>query len=116
MLDKRFFDLPIRTYWYATAADDEDDYWDKIKLHSIIIDDGTFRAQRDFAAGIWMDNQESIPKNFAAVEAKLLETEKSATGDKPCRIAPGIRLPPAQHPGNAVEELRWSQSLTRPRI
>jgi len=113
MIGRHFFDLPIRSYWFATASDGEDDYWDVVKLHSIIIDDGASRARRDFGAGVYMEQQESIPEAFAAVEARLLEIEKSGIEDKPCRVAPGIRLPAAQQPGAIGEEMKWPRTLKR---
>ena len=96
---RHFFDLPIRSFWFATASDDFDDFLKELKLHSIVIDDGSHRAQRDFAEGIYNDKKEFIPPDFSAIEEMLQRIEKSALGNKPCTISPGIQLPPITSSG-----------------
>jgi hypothetical protein len=95
----RFFDLPIRSFVFATASDDFDDFLKELKLHSIVIDDGSHRAQRDFAEGIYNDKKEFIPMDFSTIEEVLRRIEKSALGNKPCTISPGVRLPPVTSSG-----------------
>jgi hypothetical protein len=93
IINHRFFDLPLNEYYFITASDDGDDFWRALKLHSITIDDGHSRASRQFADGIYQEKQQTIPADFAAIEEILLRMGKSAIGDKPCHIAPGIDLP-----------------------
>jgi len=93
IINHRLFDLPLNEYYFMTASDDGDDFWRALKLHSITIDDGHSRASRQFAAGIYQGKKQTIPTDFAAIEELLLRTGKSAIGDKPCHIAPGINLP-----------------------
>jgi hypothetical protein len=93
MINHRFFDLPPNEYYFITASDDGDDFWRALKLHSITIDDGHSRASRQFADGTYQDKKQAIPADFAAIEEILMRMEKSAIGDKPCHIAPGINLP-----------------------
>lgn len=114
MLARHFFDLPINSYYYSTASDDEDDYWNAVKLHSIIMDDGISRARRDFAAGVWLDKQKTLPTDFVVVEEKLRAIQDVATGNKPCHLAPGIRLPVAQQPTIAPQEFKWFPAPTKP--
>jgi hypothetical protein len=116
MSEHRFFGLPLNSYYYATASDDEDDYWNAVKVHSIVVDDGISRAHRDFAAGVWLGWQQTLPENFVAIENKLLGIQESATANKPCRLAPGIRLPAAQQPTVVPQELKWSLPPTNPAI
>jgi len=94
-----FFDLPIRSFVFARASDDFDDFLKELKLHSIVIDDGSHRAHRDFAEGIYNDKKEFIPLDFSAIEEVLRRIEKSALGNKPCTISPGIQLPPVTSSG-----------------
>ena len=75
-----------------TASDDEVDCWNAVQLHEIFIDDGKDHASRQFAAGVYQDRKESIPPEFAAIELILQRIGKAAEG-KPCRMAPGIKLP-----------------------
>lgn len=95
----RFFDLPIRSFVFARASDDFDDFLKELKQHSIVIDDGSHRAQRDFAEGIYNGKKEFIPLDFSAIEEVLRRIEKSALGNKPCTISPGIQLPPVTSAG-----------------
>src|SRR5882762_10096687 len=93
MINHRFFELPLNEYYFRTASDDGDDFWRALKLHSINIEDGRSRASRQFADGIYQGKKQTIPADFAAIEKTLLRMGKSAIGDKPCHIAPGINFP-----------------------
>jgi hypothetical protein len=97
LVERHFFALPFNTYYYATASD-EDDYWSAVQVHSIILDDSISRAQRDFASGVWLEKQQTLPEDFVAVEDKLRAIQETAIENKPCRLSPGIRLPAAQRP------------------
>ncbi|MBV8049596.1 MAG: hypothetical protein JOZ80_00325, partial [Acidobacteriaceae bacterium] len=46
IISHHFFDLPLNEYYFMTAADEGDDFWRELKLHSITIDDGNSRASR----------------------------------------------------------------------
>jgi hypothetical protein len=96
-IDHHFLDLPTRSYALILASDDVDEYWRKLKLHSIIIDDGRVRAKRDFAEGEYLGKKEPIPADFIAIESLLKTIEKRATSGGPCHIAPGIKLPPVDY-------------------
>lgn len=97
LISRRFFDLPLRSYYFMTASDDGDDFWRALKLHSITIDDGQTRASRQFADGIYQDKKQTIPADFAAIEEILIRMGKSATSGKPRHMAPGISLPVRQN-------------------
>jgi hypothetical protein len=97
-ISHQFFDLPTRSYAYMTVNDDSDDFWKALKLHSITIDDGKTRASRQFAEGIYEGRKEPIPMDFTAIEDALRSIEHEATEGKPCRLSPGIKLPPAHWP------------------
>jgi len=101
-----FFELPSRQFWYATASDDEADFWQEVQLHTITLDDGTHQSTRAFAAGKFMDKKETIPSDFAAVEVILQRIGKSATEGKPCRVAPAVKLPPSTEPKVPPEAFR----------
>jgi hypothetical protein len=92
-IDRHFLNLPVKTYYFITASDDSDDFGRALSLHSITIDDGESRASRQFADGVYQDQKQMIPADFAALEEVMVRIEKSAIGDKPCHMAPGISLP-----------------------
>jgi len=89
---RKFFDLPEKGYIYITASDEFDDWFEALKLHGIILDDGQFRARRSFAAGIYMEQQQKLPEDFIAVEAKLDRIAREAIGNEPCRMAAAIKF------------------------
>jgi hypothetical protein len=93
MIQVRFFDLPQRSFVYATASDDMEDFEKELQRHSIALDDGTIRAQRDFAAGTYMGRKESIPQEFAAVETALQQLMKETFKDMPCKVDYYVRPP-----------------------
>jgi len=66
MIQVHFFDLPQKSFPYATASDDMEDLEKELQRHSIALDDGITHAQRDFAAGTYIGKKESIPQEFAA--------------------------------------------------
>jgi len=93
MIKVRFFDLPQKSFVYATASDDMEDAEKEWQVHSIALDDGTTHAQRDFAAGTYLGKQESIPQEFAAVEAFLQRLMKETFKDTPCKLDYYVRPP-----------------------
>jgi hypothetical protein len=99
-----FFDLPIRSYFYMTASD-EDDFWKALKIHSITIDDGETRAARQFAEGVYQSRKEPIPRDFATIEEVLRRIEQQVTEGKPCHVSPGIKRPPLPSPQPAPASL-----------
>jgi hypothetical protein len=103
LISWHFFDLPTRSYYYATASDEED-FWRALKVHSITIDDGQRRTYRQFAEGAYQERKETIPANFTAIEDVLRHIEKSAIGGNSCHIAPGIKLPPSDPPKVTVPQ------------
>ena len=93
MIQVRFFDLPQKSFVYATASDDMEDAEKEWQLHSIALEDGNIHAQRDFAAGTYLGKQESIPQEFAAVEASLQRLMKETLKDTPCKLDYYVRPP-----------------------
>jgi hypothetical protein len=88
-LDHHFFQLPQRSD-LVLLANDED-----MRLHSIIIDDGTAQAQRTFAYGTYNGKTEPIPTDFSESEKLLQELEREAISARPCGLSPRISLPKA---------------------
>ena len=84
LVKQRFFDMPLRRYAISSRSLDE---LRELKLHSIMIDDGTTRSSRQFAAGTYQGHQERIPKKFAAVEAALQNLGDAALAGADCNQA-----------------------------
>ena len=84
LVKQRFFDMPLRRYAISSRSLDE---LRELKLHSIMIDDGTTRSSRQFAAGTYQGHQERIPKKFAAVEAALQNLGDAALAGAECNQA-----------------------------
>jgi len=93
MIQVHFFDLPQKSFPYATASDDMEDLEKELQRHSIALDDGITHAQRDFAAGTYIGNKESIPQEFAAVEAFLQRLMNETFKDMPCKAGYYVRPP-----------------------
>lgn len=93
MIQGRFFDLPQKSFVYATASDDMEDFEKELQRHSIALDDGTTHAQRDFAAGSYLGRKESIPQEFAAVETVLQRLMNETFKDPPCKVDNYVRPP-----------------------
>ncbi|MFL6439522.1 MAG: hypothetical protein ACJ71Q_18260 [Terriglobales bacterium] len=93
MIQVHFFDLPQRSFVYAVASDDMEDFEKEWRRHSIALDDGTTHAQRDFADGTYMGKRESIPQKFAAVETTLQRLMKETFKDTPCKVDYYVRPP-----------------------
>jgi len=96
MIQVRFFDLPQKSFVFMFASDGED-LEKELQKHSIALDDGTIHAQRDFAAGTYLGKKESIPQEFAAVEAALQQLMKETFKDMPCKVDYYVR------PASSVE-------------
>ncbi len=86
MIQVRFFDLPEKSFVYATASDDMEDFEKELQKHSIALDDGNIHAQRDFAAGTYLGKQESVPQEFVAIETVLQRVMKETLKDASCRL------------------------------
>jgi hypothetical protein len=97
LMRRHFFDLEIRSYFYATVSDDLKDFWKMLQLHSITIDDGKTRASRGFASGVYQDRKEIVPADFAVIE-EVLRHIGSVTEGKPCHVSPVIKLPAPPEP------------------
>lgn len=92
MSARHFFALPEKEFIFQTASDDADEFFDNLKMHTIIVDDGKVRAKRSFAEGLYAGKREAIPADFAAIEV-LLENIRNDALKRPCRVAHALRLP-----------------------
>jgi len=93
MIKVRFFDLPQRSFVFAEASDDMEDFEKELQMHSIALDDGITHAQRDFASGTYLGKKESIPQEFATVETALQQLMKENFKDVPCKVDYYVRPP-----------------------
>ncbi len=88
----RFFELPQKSYPFLIVSDDPAK---DLQLHSIVFDDGTTQARRDFAFGSYGGKTEPVPGAFVAAEKLLLELESEAISPRPCGMAQKLRVAPA---------------------
>ena len=90
LLDKQFLALPEKSYVYSAVAYTTP----KLKLHTIIIDDGKNHSERTFGVGEYEGKTDSLPAEFAAIEDALRKIRDSALPphEKPCGLAPAINF------------------------
>jgi len=72
---------------------------DELQIHRVLISDGTEKAGRVFAVGVYAGKPESIPADFAVIEQQL---KQSAISGKARYPAPAIPFLAFQPLGNEV--------------
>lgn len=89
MIQKHFFKLPEKQFIFITIAQGQE-----LAVHTIGIDNGTGIATRSFATGEYRGKEESIPRDFAAIEERLEQLKDTAfpPHGKTCHLAPRIKF------------------------
>ena len=90
LIEKNFFDLPEKRFLflYASAASEED-----LHLHTIIIEAEEGRSSRSFGTGTFGKETQSIPPEFAEIEAAIQRIQNDAfPPSKTCRVAPPLKF------------------------
>jgi len=87
MIEKHFWSLPERQYLFVNGKPTHEE----LGVHGIFVDNGLDKSARAFAVGTYLDKQESIPEDFAAVE-QLLNKFANFTLTKPCHFAPALEF------------------------
>jgi hypothetical protein len=90
LISTRFFDLPAKSFlvFNGTAED-----WKEMRLHTIVFDDGSRRAQRSFAYGTYDGKSEPVPNTFSDSEKLLQQLEAEAIPPGHCHFAAKLDLP-----------------------
>jgi hypothetical protein len=84
IIHAQFFELPQRSFVYTGDQNNEIEFEKEVKPHSIVVDDGTNRAYRDFAEGNYRGQKEQIPASFAEVENALKQVANPVLNGAPC--------------------------------
>ena len=87
MMERHFWSLPEKQYLFLGDVPPHEEFG----LHRIFVDNGSDKSARSFAVGTYLDKQESIPEDFAAVE-QLLNKFANFTLTKPCHFAPALEF------------------------
>jgi len=88
-IDHHFFDLPERQFIFLYTSEGPED----LELHTIQIQNEQAAASRTFGIGKYMEKEETIPEDFAAIEQKLAEIKQSAiVRDRPCGLAAPVHV------------------------
>jgi hypothetical protein len=83
-----FLQLPLKSYLIVNG--DEQD-WQKLQLHSIILQVGERTIRRDFAAGEYGGKPQRIPQQFATIENAILQLKgRVIRPETPCTLAPSL--------------------------
>jgi hypothetical protein len=83
-----FLGLPLKSYLIVNG--DQQD-WERLRLHSIIIKVGERTIRRDFAAGEYGAKPQQIPQQFAIIEHAILQLKAQVIRpETPCTLAPSL--------------------------
>jgi len=88
VVSRYFWELPEKRFLFIGGQPSHEE----LELHTIFISNGTEKAGRVFAVGIYAGKQESIPNDFAIIEQHLKKLAESTFSGKPCRLAPAVQF------------------------
>jgi hypothetical protein len=86
-IEKHFFDLPSKSFIFLYTSENPED---TVHIHTIMLDDGSERAARSFGTGTYNNEIQTIPPDFAAVEAAIQHVRDNAF---PTTQACGVAAP-----------------------